>query len=104
MAVYRPTYTDKNSGEKRQSETWWYEFIYAGRRVRESAKTGSKTVARAAEKQRRRELEEGFNGLTANREDRIRSVKQVADEYLQDYKLRHRSGAFAEYAVGHVTR
>jgi hypothetical protein len=25
--------------------TWWYEFIFAGKRVRESAKTSRKTIA-----------------------------------------------------------
>ena len=37
--------------------TWWYEFIFAGKRVRESAKTSRKTIALEAERQRRLELE-----------------------------------------------
>src|SRR5262249_35616246 len=66
--------------------------------------TKLKTLARAAEQNRRRELEQGINGLTDHREDRIRTVEQLADDYLEDYKLRHKSVTFAEYAVGHVTR
>ncbi len=84
--------------------TWWYEFLFARRRVRESAKTPSKTVARLAEQRRRRELEQGFNGFEDAREDRIRSVSEIADEYLADYKLRHKSVNFAQHAVGYVKR
>lgn len=44
--------------------TYWYEFVFNGARIRESAKTTSKTIAREAERARRRELELGINGLT----------------------------------------
>ena len=37
--------------------TWRYEFIFTGKRVRESAKTSRKTIALEAERQRRLELE-----------------------------------------------
>jgi integrase len=88
----------------RRGKVWWYEFLFAGRRVRESAKTPSKTVAREAEKQRRRELEKGFNGLEDTRDQRIMTLDELAAAYLADYRVRHRSAAFAEYAVGNVTR
>ena len=38
MAVYK------------RSDVYWYEFIFAGKRIRESSKSTSKTVAREAEK------------------------------------------------------
>src|ERR1017187_2985529 len=88
----------------RRGKIWWYEFLFARRRVRESAKTTSKTVAKQAEKNRRRELENGFNGIQDNREERVRSIKESATAYLADYRLRHKSGVFADYAIGHVTR
>ncbi|MGA2117322.1 MAG: tyrosine-type recombinase/integrase [Bryobacteraceae bacterium] len=88
----------------KRGKVWWYEFIFAGRRVRESVKTHSKTVAKLAEQKRRRELEEGFNGLEDTRDERIKSMKELAAAYLAEYKLRHRSVTFAEYAVGNVTR
>jgi integrase len=44
--------------------TWWFRFRFAGRIVHESARTQSKTVAREAEKQRRRQLEESWNQIT----------------------------------------
>src|SRR6266446_364000 len=88
----------------RRSNIWWYEFLFAQQRVRESAKTASKTVAKLAEQKRRRQLEDGFNGVEDNRCERIRSVKQLGRAYLEGCKLRHKAVAFAEYAVGHVIR
>jgi hypothetical protein len=80
----------------------WYEFLFAGRRIRESAKMTSKTVAKLAEQNRRRELEGGFNGIQDKREERIRSVRELGDIYLDDYRLRHKSIVYAEYALGNV--
>jgi len=60
MAVYK------------RCDVYWYEFIFAGKRIRESAKTGSKTVAKEAEKDR-------------PRENRIRSVNDVVRPYLYAY-------------------
>ncbi len=88
----------------KRGNTWWYEFLFARRRVRESAKTTSKTVAKQAQQNRRRELERGFNGVEDVRGERIRSLKELAPEYLDQYCLRNKSSVFAEYAVGHVTR
>jgi integrase len=88
----------------RRGDWWWYEFQFARQRVREPAKTTSKTVAKQAEQNRRRELERGFNGVEDVREERVRSVKTIATEYLDQYCARNRSGVYARYAVGHVTR
>jgi hypothetical protein len=41
--------------------TYWIRFRFAGRFVHESARTASKTLARDAERQRRRELEMKWN-------------------------------------------
>jgi integrase len=61
-------------------------------------------VAKAAEQQRRRDLEHGFHNITEIRENRIRLLRDVAAQYLDDYRLRFRGVTFAEYAIGHVTR
>ena len=71
MAVYRPT---------KDSKVWWYDFIFEGQRVRESAKIRSKTVAKDAEKARRRQLEESYNGI--KRRDRAKLFTIAADEWL----------------------
>ena len=83
---------------------WWYKFYFAGREITESSKSKSKTVAKEAEKQRRRELEAGFHNLSNAREQRIRPLKEIIDEYLVGYRLRNRAPRFANYALGHVKR
>jgi integrase len=94
-------------GVYRRGDTWWYEFVFAGKRIRESAKTASKTVAKEAEKSRRRELERTLAGLPAEkREDRIRSVNDVVKIYLDSYALSHRekSVLFANGRLAQVSR
>jgi hypothetical protein len=71
----------------RRSDIWWYEFWFAGRRIQESGKSPSKTIARTAEQKRRRELEQGFNNFTDVRHERIRTFSEVADEFFNGYKL-----------------
>jgi hypothetical protein len=83
---------------------WWYKFYFAGQFIRESSKSSSKTVAKNAEQQRRRELEAGFHNLKEVRQQRIRRLNDIVDEYLVGYRLRYRSATFAEYALGHVSR
>ena len=51
----------------RRGQVWWYEFSFFGQRVRESSRSASQTIARAAERQRHRELEESVNGLRGKR-------------------------------------
>jgi hypothetical protein len=84
---------------------WWYEFWFAGRRIQESSKSASKLVARGAEQKRRRELEEGFNNFEDVRQERVRTIREVGNEFLTSYRLPNpQSAIFAEYAVGHVQR
>lgn len=104
MAVYRPTYIDPKTGKKKTQAVWWYSFVFAGRRIQESSKSTRKTIAVEAEKQRRRELEKVYNGIEDRRQERIRPVSELADEYFEAYKLRNQSLTFAEYALGHVKR
>jgi hypothetical protein len=81
----------------RRGNVWWYEFWFAGRRIQESSKSVSKTVANSAEQKRRRELEGGFNNVEDARQERIRSIREIADVYLEGYKLRNpRSTVFAD--------
>ena len=88
----------------KRGKIWWYEFLFARRRVRESAKTTSKTVAKLAEQKRRRELEHGFNGVEDKRDERIKTLNELGLAYLEAYSLRHKAVTFAEYAVGKVQR
>lgn len=104
MSVFRPKFRDPNTGKRKPAAVWWFKFYFAGQCIRESAKTTSKTLAKQAEQKRRRELEEGFNGLTDRREERIRTIKDLANTYLEGYKLRMKSIPFAEYALNHLTQ
>jgi integrase len=105
MAVYRPKYKDLKTGKVKVSRVWWYDFTFAGRRVQESSKSTRKTIAVEAEKNRRLELEKGFNSIEDTRRERIRTVAEIAVDYLVDYKWRNpRSATFAEYAVRHIER
>jgi integrase len=105
MAVYRPKYRDQKTGKLKQSKHWWYEFVFAGKRIRESTESTRKTIAIEAEKNRRLDLERGYNQIEDKRQARIRTVGELVKEFLEAYKLRHpKSSTFAEYALGHVKR
>jgi integrase len=89
----------------RRGDICWYEFWFAGRRIRESSKSPSKTIAKNAEQQRRRELEEGFNNVSDVRPERVRKFADLADEFFNRYKLRlPQSAVFADYAIQHLNR
>jgi integrase len=46
-----------------RGNTWWYEFVFLGQRIRESAHTKSKKAAVDIERERRRELELSAGGV-----------------------------------------
>jgi len=83
-------------------QIWWCKFYFAGHLIRKLSKSISKTVAKNAENQRRRKLEQGFNNVQTGREIRIRQLRDVAEDHLGDYRLRFRGVTFTEYAIGHV--
>jgi integrase len=91
----------------RRGEIWWYKFWFAGRLIRESAKTTAKTLAREAEKKRRRELEEGYNGITAHeRSKRVQTFEEAAEAYLKDYAVRRRQSShrYMKQRIAHLRR
>ena len=47
----------------KRGNVWWYKFLFTGQLIRESARTNSRTVAKAAELARHRELELAFNRI-----------------------------------------
>jgi integrase len=50
--------------QRGKGKIWWYRFKFGGRVIHESTKSTSVTVAREAERQRRRQLEESWNQIT----------------------------------------
>ncbi len=90
-----------------RGEVWWYEFMFAGRRIRESAKTSRKTIARESERVRRLELEKTLAGMPIEkRENRINRVQDVVREYPEHYPINHRpkSVIFSKQRLIHVSR
>jgi integrase len=91
MAIFRPWYQDKKTKEEKQQKVWWYEFIYAGKRIRESCKTTRKTIAGEAEKRRRLELERAYAGLPIEAPAmRISTVLDCTKAYREAYQQGHR--------------
>jgi integrase len=72
----------------RRGEVWWYKFRFAGQMIRESSKSASKTVARDAERARRRELEGSFNSISKPRTAQLCST--ASDTWLKA-KIAHLS-------------
>lgn len=83
MAVYRPKYNDKRTGEQKTSNVWWCKFTYMRRPIRESTGQTKKTLAKAYEDRRRRELENAVAGVAESKpEDRIQDVKLILDSWV----------------------
>src|SRR5215831_1975173 len=67
------------------STVWWFDFVFAGQRIRQSTKTHSKKLAGEAERARRRELEESYNGVKPRRRALLLSV--AASEWTELKRL-----------------
>lgn len=65
----------------RRGNVWWYKFRFCGRLFQESAKTESKTLARAAELKRKRDLQESYHGIKKRTPPVIFTV--AADDWLK---------------------
>jgi hypothetical protein len=70
----------------KRGKVFWFEFNFNGARIRESAHTSSKTIAKQAEMQRRRELELGINRISQPK--RIPLFKVAAEGLLEDKRAR----------------
>jgi len=85
-----------------RGRVWWYKFWFKGQPIRDSAHTRSKTVAREAEKVRRRELELAVNHIPKRQRAPLFGVAckewlagktGIAESSLERYRL----------CVGHLT-
>ena len=61
--VFKPKYRDKESGELIESGVWWYEFVFAGDRVRKSTKQKNKRTAETMEAAHKTSLARGTVGI-----------------------------------------
>jgi hypothetical protein len=86
----------------RRGKVYWYEFKFQGQRIRASAHTFSKTIAKEAEKQRRRELEPGVNRI--HKRERPPLFKHASRAWLESRRPALTKGAYDAYraALNHV--
>lgn len=81
-----------------------FEFKLDGRRHRGSTGTASKPQAIKVERLHRERLEKSYSQVLEEegREQQRKTIQQAADEFLSDYRTKHRAATYAEYALGHV--
>jgi integrase len=93
--------TKYDKGLYLHGKVWWYKFRFAGQEFRESTRTRSKTVARAALDARKAALIESANGIK-RRQVKVFSV--AASEWLDGKRphLAPRSVAIEEANLKHV--
>jgi integrase len=85
----------------KRGNRWWYEFSFGGARIRESAKTASKSLARNVELKRKRDLESGVAGLKRRE---VRLFRTAAADWLslKRHALSPRSVKIEEANLVHV--
>jgi integrase len=84
MAVFKPMRKGVTS------KHYVYEFVYQGKRFQGTTGVTTKTAAKEIEKQRRKELELAHAGIPVQRVQRIRTVSEITEAYLNGYRLNHR--------------
>jgi hypothetical protein len=82
-----PTGQEFRMATYQRGKYWWYRFRFAGERIEEPTKSTSRTVAKEAERQHRRALEAGYNNFKEVRQNRVRILEEIIDEYLTGYRL-----------------
>ena len=70
--------------QRGKGKTWWYSFEFGGKRIHESSKSTSKTVARESERSRRRQLELTWNQIT--KRTLPPSFERAADDWYKAAK------------------
>jgi len=80
----------------KRGDVWWYKFRFAGQMFRQSSKSESKTVAKDAERVRRRECEESWNQIRRRKlppffsiaaADWLKTRTSIAPLTLRSYNL-----------------
>jgi integrase len=100
------------SAQTPQAETvsngkfYHYEFKLDGRRHRGSTGTADRDEAVREESRQRERLEKSYSQVIEEeaRKQRRKTIQFGADEFLTDYRAKHQSATFAEYALGHVSK
>src|ERR1700730_14343566 len=90
----------------KNGRVYHYEIQLGGSRHRGSTGTPSKPQAIKEERRQRERLEKSYTQVIEEeaREQQRKTIQLAADEFLKDYRAKHQSATFAEYALGHVSR
>ena len=110
--VYRPTYRDRKTGKRKQSNVWWIGYSINGTKHRESSGT---TVHREAVRLLHQRLAERGRGVSRRDLEKV-TFDDLADVIRADYQkngrksarrlntsLIHLSGAFGDWRVVDLT-
>jgi len=98
--VYRPTYIDKGTGERKAASTWWVQYYVRGTRFRESSGSRRRTEA---EKVLQRRLEAAAQGKPMSPRAGKATFEDLARILLDDYQANaRRSLERVEDALGHL--
>ena len=81
--VYKPNYTDRKTGEKRESSVWWIGYSINGKKYKESSK---RTAKRDAEQFLAERLADRGNGGPAARDLSRVTFSDLAEIIVADYK------------------
>src|SRR3984957_21144056 len=83
----------------KRGDVYWYDFWFNGSPIRDSAHTKSKTIAKQAEQQRRRDLERAINRIS--KPVRMQLFKFAAERLIEDKRARraHNTGQLYHYAL-----
>ena len=85
----------------KRGDVWWYKFWFNGQLIRESSKSDSKTLAKDAERARRRELERAYNHIP--KRERMPLFAHAADLWIASKAgLAEKSRERYEQCVGHL--
>ena len=69
----------------KRGRIWWFRIKFAGSIFRESSRSTSKDIARRAERQRRREVEEGYHRLSKRQP--LLTLATAADKWLDSRSI-----------------
>jgi integrase len=88
----------------KRGRIWWYRIQYEGTLHQGSTKSINKSEAREIEDIFRRELRNGTMGIVDPRKERARLVGELIADYVRDYKIKHETSRFLDYAAMHLTQ
>lgn len=98
--VYRPTYIDKRTGERKTASVWWVQYSVRGARLRESSNSRNRREAEAFLRQR---LEAAAQGKPVGGQTEKSRFEDLAKGLLDDYRAKgRRTVGRVDDAIGHL--